>query len=77
MAIGPGKYDFCCKVVREMVGLGGDNTALPGGVIVIVYNGDKGHGFSIQADLETTLLLPDALENMAKIIRANLAEGIL
>jgi hypothetical protein len=57
-------------MVREKVGLGGAGT-LPksGGVIVIVVGGNKGHGFSCQADLETTLALPEILENMVRQIR--------
>ena len=66
MALGPGKYDFVCSIVREQVGMRPDS---PGGVIVIVMGGDKGNGFSVQADLPTTLGLPDMLEHMAREIR--------
>jgi len=66
MALGPGKYDFVCSIVREHVGMTPDS---PGGVIVIVIGGDKGNGFSVQADLQTTLGLPDLLEHMAREIR--------
>jgi len=70
MALGPGKYDDVCTKVREMVGLSGDDVLLGhGGVIVIVFGGDKGNGFACQADMETTMILPDVLEGIAAQIR--------
>jgi len=39
------------------------------GAIVIVIDGDKGPGFSCQADLETLLTLPAILEDVAKQMR--------
>lgn len=68
MAIGPGKYDDLCSMARERVGLGPYDG---GGVIVIVFGGKHGNGFSCQADLETTLALPDMLEDIARQIRAS------
>lgn len=65
MALGPGKYDDVCTMVAEQVGVGVQG----GGVIVIVFGGNKGSGFSCQADLPTTLALPDVLEQVAKQIR--------
>jgi hypothetical protein len=65
MAMGPGKYDDICTVVTKQVGIGEKG----GGVAVIVMGGNKGNGFAVQADLRTTLLLPDILEEMAKQIR--------
>lgn len=67
MPLGPGKYDDVCTMVREKVGI--DVSATGGGVIVIVLGGNKGNGFACQADLATTLALPDMLENVAKQIR--------
>jgi enoyl-CoA hydratase/carnithine racemase len=64
MAIGPGKYDDLATTVREQ--------AHADGVVVIVIGGDKGNSFCVQADLPTTLLLPDLLENLAKQIRDDL-----
>jgi len=61
MALGPGKYDDLCTYVREQ--------AKADGALVIVINGTRGVGFSCQADLQTTLLLPELLENIAKQIR--------
>jgi hypothetical protein len=65
MSWGPGKYDDVCTKVVEQVGIGEQG----GGVIVIVLGGNKGSGFSCQADLRTTLLLPDMLEDIARQIR--------
>jgi hypothetical protein len=65
MALGPGKYDDVCTMVTKQVGIG----AQGGGVIVLVMGGNKGSGFSCQADLETTLALPDLLESVARQIR--------
>jgi hypothetical protein len=67
MTLGPGKYDDLCTYVSEQVGIGEHG----GGVIVIVLGGNKGNGFSCQADLRTTMLLPDMLEEMARQIRAD------
>jgi hypothetical protein len=64
MPLGPGKYDDLATLVRERAGITED-----GGVIVIVLGGNRGNGFACQADLRTTLLLPDLLEDMARQIR--------
>lgn len=56
MPLGPGKYDDLCTDVRER--------AKARGAIVIVVEGDKGGGFSVQADLATTIRLPEILENV-------------
>jgi enoyl-CoA hydratase/carnithine racemase len=65
MAIGPGKYDDLATLVRER--------AQADGVVVIVIGGDKGNSFCVQADLETTLLLPDLLDQLSKQIREDIA----
>lgn len=67
MAIGPGKYDHLAAYVREQAGV------TNGGVIVIVVGGKNGPGFSVQADLETSLSVPDLLEAIARDIRADMA----
>jgi hypothetical protein len=70
MALGPGKYDAVCTMVRREVGFSDDfiqNAA--GGVLVIVIGGNKGNGFSCQADPQTTMHLPDLLENIARQLR--------
>ena len=72
MAIGPGKYDDACSRVREEVGISdGDG----GGVLLIVIGGHLGNGFSCQADLQTTLALPDMLEMVAAQIRRDSIGG--
>jgi hypothetical protein len=63
MALGPGKYDDLCTLVREKAGADG--------VLLVVLGGDRGNGFSCQADFVTTLKLPDLLERIAKEIRRN------
>jgi hypothetical protein len=63
--MGPGKYDDLCTLVREKTGASG--------VIMIVVSGDKGSGFSCQADLRTTLMLPTLLETIARQIREDKA----
>lgn len=68
MALGPGKYDDLCTYVREQAGLSGD-ALIRGGVMVIVVGGNKGNGFACQADVTTTLALPDMLESIARQIR--------
>lgn len=65
MTIGPGKYDDLCSYVAQQVGIVGTG----GGVILIVMGGNKGHGFSCQADLATTLSIPDILEMTAQLVR--------
>ncbi|MBT1509446.1 hypothetical protein KIP88_02930 [Bradyrhizobium sp. SRL28] len=65
MALGPGKYDDLCTLVREQLGIGDHG----GGVVLIVVGGPDGGGFACQADLQTTLGLPDLLEHVAQQIR--------
>lgn len=63
--IGPGKYDALCTLVRRK--------AKAQAAIVIVIEGSKGSGFSVQAeftDLALMLRLPEILESMAADIRA-------
>lgn len=69
MPVGPGKYDDLCTYVREK--------ANAQGAIVVIINGDRGAGFAVQADLQTTLTLADMLEHMAKQIRESIAQGKL
>jgi hypothetical protein len=61
---GPGKYDDLATMVREQ--------AKAKGVIVIVFGGDKGAGFSVQGDLETMLALPKILRSTADQIEQDL-----
>lgn len=67
MPVGAGKYDDLCTVVR--VGAKAD------GALVMVFNGDKGFGFSLQANADTVAMMPELLEMMATDIRKSLEES--
>ena len=61
--LGPGKYDELCTQAREH--------AQARGVLLLVIGGTKGSGFSVQADLETTLKVPGILRLLAAQIEAD------
>jgi len=63
---GPGKYDEQCTYVREQT--------QAEGAIVLVLNGRRGTGFSVQGPLYVHELLADVLEHLAGAIRKSLAE---
>jgi hypothetical protein len=69
MALGPGKYDDLATYVRDQAGIT-DQTG--GGVAVIVMGGNKGNGFSVQADFVTSLKLVEALQSMVNQMRAGI-----
>jgi hypothetical protein len=69
MTVGPGKYDDACAKAADEVGLGDAG----GCVMLIVVGGKHGSGFSCQADLATSLLLPDILEDVAQQMRRDAA----
>lgn len=60
----PGKYDDICTVAR--------NKAKANGAVLIIIDGNKGSGFSVQLPLSHLLSLPAMLETMAKEIRLDL-----
>ena len=64
MPIGPGKYDDLATHVREQ--------AEAKGVVVLVFGGPKGNGFSVQGDLPLQMLLPDLLRTVAASIERDL-----
>jgi hypothetical protein len=64
MPTGPGKYDDVCTAVRAQT--------QAKGVIVVIFDGNKGGGFSMQADLETTMKLPELLRILANKIEHDL-----
>lgn len=64
--MGPGKYDYECTFVRE-------HTQAQG-VVVLVLNGERGTGFSVQGTPHVHLALPDLLEHMARQIRQRIVE---
>jgi len=62
MALGPGKYDELCTLVRE--------ETRAEAALVIIINGKKGSGFSCQSEhFDALLKLPELLEDIAKQIR--------
>jgi hypothetical protein len=69
MSLGAGKYDEECTSVRETTGAEG--------VILIVIDGLKGSGFSMQASLDITLRLPAVLRRVANSIETDFKAGKL
>lgn len=58
MAFGPGKYDDLATVLRE--------ETRAAGVVVIVFDGAQGSGFSAQLSPDLTLTLPSILRDIAR-----------
>jgi len=67
--IGPGKYNDLVTEIRQRT------KAVA--AILIVIDGVDGNGFECQADMATTLRLPEILEHMAAEIRAGHRQGRL
>lgn len=63
----PGKYDELCADARL--------AAKAKGAVLIVFNGEFGHGFCVQVPLSILKILPDLLEQVAKQIRTDM-EGM-
>jgi len=61
MTLGPGKYDAECTRVRTHL--------RADGVLLIVFGGERGSGFSAQLPLHTTLAVAEILEDVARQIR--------
>ena len=66
MSLGPGKYDHICTQAREQ--------AKAGGALLIVFGGEHGDGFSMQATAETTVSLPAILRMVADDIERDRLE---
>lgn len=67
MPAGPGKYDELCTIVRE--------ESHAEGAIVIILNGDRGCGFSVQVTYLAALLgLVDFLKHVAEEIERSIPE---
>jgi len=63
---GPGKYDALCTAAREQ--------ARAVGCVLIVFGGEHGHGFAVQAPGIVAGKLPEMLRIMAdNIERTNMA----
>ena len=58
--MGPGKYDDLATQIREK--------AKASGVLVIVFDGEKGSGFSAQLPLELMVNIPQMLRSVAEQI---------
>jgi hypothetical protein len=67
MAFGPGKYDDLCTEVREK--------SKAKGVVLIVIEGDRGFGLSVQAESWVVLELPETLRRTAQLIADDLMRG--
>ena len=67
MPLGPGKYDDLCTYVREKT--------KADGVIVVIIDGERGSGFSMQADPLVAFTLPHTLRNLAQQIEDSLTAG--
>lgn len=67
MAFGPGKYDLEATELRERLDAAG--------IILIVWEGERGSGFSAQLPAALTLRVPELLEDMAKQIRRDLGRA--
>lgn len=65
MPRGPGKYDDECTSIRL--------ATQAQGIVLVVFDGHLGTGFSVQAPLAIQHRLPEILEGVAKGIRADLA----
>jgi hypothetical protein len=57
MAIGPGKYDELCTYVRE--------ESKADCAVVMIVNGEKGSGFSVQSLFPASTTLPAMLRKIA------------
>ena len=64
MAVGPGKYDALCTKIRE--------ETKAQGVILMVFDGNQGSGFSVQAPLDLTFGLPAILRDLAQQIEEDM-----
>jgi hypothetical protein len=65
--IGPGKYDDECSFVRI--------ECHAAGVLLLVIDGDKGSGFSVQAPLLLQVSLPVLLRELADNIERDMQKG--
>jgi hypothetical protein len=68
MALGAGKYDDLCTYVREQ------SKAM--GACVMVFGGEAGWGFSIQAPPEAMFELAKVLRHMAEVCERDMPKDI-
>lgn len=62
------QFDAACRQVKDML------QARCAAVIVI--DGEAGSGYSVVGSLEAQVLLPDILEQMASVLRRQLAKNL-
>jgi len=63
----PGKYDAACTAARL--------ETKAAAVLLIVIEGERGSGFSVQGPADLVVALPEILESTARRIRASLVEA--
>ena len=68
--IGPGKYDAAITLIREQCKLGNEF-----GILLIVVGPEGNNGFAVQADYETTLAIPEILDEVAGLIRKDMGHA--
>ena len=68
--LGPGKYDEVDTVALKM-------TEAKGGVILLVFDGKEGNGFSCQLTYDLTLAVPAILREIAEAIESDFKKGNL
>ena len=68
MAKGPGVYDNLCTYAREQ------SHAV--GAMVVIIQGDRGNGFSIQVPPEAAPMLPTLLRQVADRLEADVNEAL-
>lgn len=61
--IGPGKYDKEASEVMEGTGAAG--------IVLVIANGDRGDGFSVQGPLSLLVTLPSMLREVADTVEAD------
>lgn len=64
MAFGPGKYDSICTIARQR--------AKARAVLMMVFDGRHGSGFSVQAPIDIQVALPRILRDIASQIEASM-----
>lgn len=64
MPLGPGKYDKECTEIREKT--------KAEGVVLIVFGGEDGMGFSCQVNAKIMFKLPEVFRIMAKQIEKDI-----
>jgi hypothetical protein len=66
MPIGPGKYDDICSKIRQEVNAKG--------VVLLILGGDKGDGFSCQAEKHLLECLRLCLEQSAEAMKQDIGQ---